>query len=1005
MLLKPLSRVAISLSISLVLSSAQVQADGQDGGKTRMSHSRELPASKVGPDSWLKELLERQLVCKYMTTRTVVSLDKNWRFQKGTLPLPGRIPVEGWRYCMEPNGEKAALEATGIMTADDLNVSGEEWKQGTRFEYAKDVTGQEWMQGGNLRPKGEALFAWFRAQVPGVPAALPALEFYGVQGVGFIYVNGVKLARCEGIQETFVVDVRSVWKTNGVNNISLLIEAKEYGGIYGPVNFVDLAVPVPVTSHLSPAYDDGGWVSIDVPHDYVVEGPITNSGPDGYPRDAGWYRRSFTIPASTPNRRVWLEFDGVYRMSRFWLNGREIGIHPSGYAHARFDVTDGVKPGENVLVVSVDPTLAEGWWYDGGGIYRHVRLVVVSAVHVAPDGIFVSSTIPDCRDGITAPATLNVALTIENSRKETASAVISNEVLDGTGKVILRDKRRQKLAVGENNTTLALRLKEARLWSCEHPELYTLRTTVTTGWKEMDSVSTAFGVRKIEFHKDRGFLLNDRVVKLKGTCNHENHAGVGIAIPDRLHVWRLEQLKKMGGNAIRCSHNQNAPVVYDACDRMGLLVMDEFRQFGDSYVGKVSTKAITEELGDQINQVKRNRNHPSIILWSLCNEEGEVQNNAIGARMAASVKKVVQSLDDTRPTTAAVVGGYAPEGVCGIVDVVGVNYHARQFDEIRAKFPDKPFIGSEACSEVSTRGYYDRTRFKNPMGGPDLFGDEKRGYLSNYSENGPGWWQSCEVNWKAVAERLWVAGTFVWTGFDYKGEPTPFGQPHQPSISTSFGIMDTCGFPKDAYWYYKSWWSDKPVIHVFPHWNWPGKEGLEIPVWVHSNADEVELFLNGKSLGKKKMERNSHLEWNVPYVPGKLEAKGLSKGKEISDAVETTGVPTSLALAPDRTALAADGSDLAWVAVSVVDEKGRIVPTAGNLVRFTVKGPGRILGVGNGDSSSHEPDKDNQRSAFHGLCMVLVQTTGEPGEIVLTAQSDGLKPASITLNSLKETSR
>jgi len=925
------------------------------------------------------------------TSRTIVSLDKDWRFHKGTLPLPGRIPVEGWRYRMEPKGETAALEGAATVTAEGLDVSGEDWKQGTRFEYGKDVTGQEWMQGGNLRPKGEPLFAWFHTQIPGVPAKLPALEFYGVQGVGSIYVNGVKLARREGIQETFVVDVRPVWKTNGVNMIALLVEAREYGGLYGSVNLVDMAVPIPATSQLSPAYDDGGWTRVDVPHDYVVEGPITNSGADGYPRETGWYRKSFTVPASTPGRRVWLEFDGVYRMSRYWLNGKEIGIHPSGYAHARFDVTDVVKPDENLLVVSVDPTQAEGWWYDGGGIYRHVRLVIVPDVHVAPDGVFVTSTIPDCRDSVTAPATLNIALMIENTRKEAVAAVISNEVLDGAGKVILRDKWRKKLVAGENTATLALRMKKARLWSCEHPELYALRTTVTLGGTAVDAVSTSFGVRKIEFHKDRGFLLNDRVVKLKGTCNHEDHAGVGIAIPDRLHLWRLEQLKKMGGNAIRCSHNQNAPAVYDACDRLGILVMDEFREFGDSYVAKVSAKTTTDLLRDQINQVKRNRNHPSIILWSLCNEEGEVQNTAVGARMAAAVKRAVQPLDGTRPATAAVVGGYAPEGICGVVDVVGVNYHAMQFDEIRAKFPDKPFVGSEACSEVSTRGFYGRTRFKNPMGGPDLFGDEKRGYLSNYSENGPGWWQSCEVNWKAVAERPWVAGTFVWTGFDYKGEPTPFGQPHQPSISTSFGIMDTCGFPKDAYWYYKSWWSDEPVIHVFPHWNWPGKEGQEILVGVHSNAEEVELFLNGRSLGKKSMERNSHLEWKVPYSPGKLEARGLKDGKLITDAVETTGAPAGLALAPDRTVLAADGSDLAWVGVSIVDEKGRIVPTAGNLVRFSVTGAGRIIGVGNGDSSSHEPDKAHQRSAFNGLCMVLVQSTGEPGEIRLKAESDELQ--------------
>jgi beta-galactosidase len=930
--------------------------------------------------------------------RQTLSLDQDWRFHKGSLPLPGRVPVTGWHYRMEPKGEAAAVENTEKMTSGGLETTGAEWKAGTRFEYAKDVVGEEWMEGGNLRPKGEPLFAWFRAQIPGVPAAKPALEFEQVEGLAFVYVNGVKLARHEGRRKSFVVDIRSIWKSEGINTIAMMIEAKGYGGLYSEPHFVDLAAPVPSTSQLSPAYDDRDWLRVDVPHDYVVEGPVTTSGADGYKRDYGWYRKGFVAPVSSSGSRVWLEFDGVYRMSRYWLNGQEIGIHPSGYAHARFDVTDVLKSGENTLVVSVDPTLQEGWWYDGGGIYRHVRLMVAPDVHVAPDGVFVRSTIPDCKEGVTAPATLNVGLTINNFRQEAVSADIENEVLDAARKVVLANKTKQELAAGENNSKWVLQMPAAKLWSCEHPELYSLRTTVSLDGKVVDVVSTSFGVRKIEFHAERGFLLNDRPVKIKGTANHQNHAGVGSAIPERLHVWRLEQLKKMGSNAIRYCY-QLDPIVYETCDRLGILVMGEFRQFGDTYEGKVSKKTSTDGLRDQIQQVKRDRNHPCIILWCLGNEEGAVSEYSIGARMTTAIKTMVDAHDGTRLTTKAVVSGYAPEGICGAVDVVGMNYHATYFDRVRASFPSKPFIGTEACSEVATRGFYDRTIFKNKMGGPDLHGDVKRGYLSSYSENGPGWWQSCEVNWKAVAERPWMAGTFIWTGFDYKGEPTPFGQPDQPSISSSFGILDSCGFPKDSYYYYKSWWTSEPVIHVFPHWNWPGKEGREIPVWVHSNADEVELFLNGKSLGKKKMERNSHLEWNVPYAPGKLEAKGLSKGKEISDAVETTGEAAALALVPDRTALAADGADLAWVAVSVVDAQGRIVPTAGNRVRFSVSGPGNILGVGNGDSSCYEPDKASQRSAFNGLCMVLVQTSRQTGDIVLTAESDGLKTVSAVLKS------
>jgi len=308
-------------------------------------------------------------------------------------------------------------------------------------------------------------------------------------------------------------------------------------------------------------------------------------------------------------------------------------------------------------------------------------------------------------------------------------------------------------------------------------------------------------------------------------------------------------------------------------------------------------------------------------------------------------------------------------------------------------------VGTEACSEIATRGCYDRTPFKNKMGGPTLYGDEEQCHLSAYSESLMGWSATCEAGWKAVAERPWVMGYFVWSAFDYQGEPTPFVWPGQAAISTQFGIMDFCGFPKDSYWYYKSWWGSEPVLHVFPHWNWPGKEGQMISVWVHSNCDEVELFLNGRSLGKKTMERYGHLEWLVPYAPGKLEAKGSCQGKQLSAVRETTGVAAGIALAPDRSALSADGADLAWVGVSVVDDKGRVVPTAGNRVRFSVTGSGKILGVGNGDPACHESVKASQRSAFNGLCMVLVQTTRTSGNIILTAESDGLKPTTITLRS------
>jgi beta-galactosidase len=457
----------------------------------------------------------------------------------------------------------------------------------------------------------------------------------------------------------------------------------------------------------------------------------------------------------------------------------------------------------------------------------------------------------------------------------------------------------------------------------------------------------------------------------------------------------------MGANAYRCAHNQNSPVVYEACDRLGILVMDEFRHFDDGYTMKVTKNASLDNMDDQINQVKRNRNHPSIILWSVCNEEGVVQNTPLGAGLAAVLRNMINLYDGTRLTTAAVNDQFSDRGICAAVDVVGFNYMSYEYDKGHARFPKKSCLGTEASAEMATRGIYDRTRI--PKGGagagPDVFGDIKRGWLSAYSENRCGWGEVSESAWKKVVARPWMSGYFVWTGFDYKGEPTPFSQPKQPSISSQFGILDTCGFPKDVYWYYKSWWTSEPVIHLFPHWNWQGREGETINVWVHSNCETVELFLNGKSLGKKTMKPDSHLAWDVAYTPGKLEAKGITKdGKTITDVVETTGAPAGLALAPDRTELTPDGQDLAWVGVSVLDDKGRVVPTANNMIRFSVTGPGQILGVGNGDPSCHEPDKASQRSAFNGTCMVLVQTTRETGRITLTAEGDGLKPTVVTFD-------
>ncbi|PYX93939.1 MAG: beta-galactosidase, partial [Acidobacteria bacterium] len=488
-------------------------------------------------------------------------------------------------------------------------------------------------------------------------------------------------------------------------------------------------------------------------------------------------------------------------------------------------------------------------------------------------------------------------------------------------------------------------------------------------------------IRTVLFDADKGFLLNGKPVKIKGTCNHQDHAGVGSAIPDRLQYYRIERLKEMGSNGYRTSHNPPTPELLEACDRLGMLVMDETRMMSSN----------PEGLSQLERLVRRDRNHPSVVIWSLGNEERE-QSTERGAKLLTSMKRLVRRLDPSRPVTVAMNGGWG-KGFSGVVDVQGFNYAGggggggtntgKHIDDFHQQFPKLPTIGTETASDYSTRGIYAN--------------DKGKGYVSAYDVNFPGYTLSSEGWWKVYAERPFLAGGFAWTGFDYRGEPSPYAW---PCISSHFGILDTCGFPKDNYFYYQAWWSEKPVLHLFPHWNWSGteKEGQEIEVWCHTNLETVELFLNGNGLGSKKVERNGHLEWKVKYAPGVLEARGSKNGQVVlTDKRETTGAPAKLVLRPDRSKIAADGEDLSMVAVEVVDAQGRVVPTASNLVTFNISGNGRLIGVGNGDPSCHEPDKADKRSAFNGLCMVFVQALKQPGEIRIEAASADLAGASVVI--------
>jgi beta-galactosidase len=756
---------------------------------------------------------------------------------------------------------------------------------------------------------------------------------------------------------------------------------------------------------IAPGYDDHDWQRVEVPHDYVIAGAFDRTNRFAQPAErASWYwlhgflptppatyRRGIAIPAAARGRRLWLEFDGVFSNSRFWLNGREIGGEYSGYSSARFDITAAARcGGDNLLTVRLDPRW-DGWWYEGAGIYRHVRLVTVDPVHIAPDGVFVAPAVTDPGDGTNADALVAVHTGVTNETSAAITATVWSRIFDARGSVVASGRAVQPLAAGAAAVVeQQLSLPKARLWSLETPCLYQLRSTIAVAGKTVDRVTTPFGVRQVRFDAERGFFLNGRHVKIQGVNLHMDHAGVGVALPDRLVAWRLERLKEMGCNAVRLAHNPVTPVMLDDCDRLGILVLAENRHLGDTYADQTPKSAAAVVHRDLSRLVLRDRNHPSIILWSLCNEQW-IQGSPEAAAMARAMKQRVRELDPTRLVTAAMNGGFTnQDGFLGVLDVVGINYNPWVYDPLHAGAPDRPLIATEIASEIGTRGCYALNHWDS------YWGDRERGYVAAYSINaGPGG-QTVEDAWPPVATRDFMAGAFVWTGFDYKGEPRPFAW---PVVNAHYGFMDLCGFPKDSYYYYEAWWTDKPVLHLFPHWNWPGREGEEIPVWVHSNCQEVELFLNGVSQGKQTVTPLHHLEWKVKYAPGRLVAKGLRKGRPVEAVVETTGAPAAIQLTGDRRRLAADNQDVAVVNVAVLDAQGRTVPTADNKISFTLTGPARLIGVGNGDPSGHEPDQASSRSAFNGLAQAIVQTTGKGGVIQLTAEAAGLKTARLTLES------
>jgi beta-galactosidase len=732
-------------------------------------------------------------------------------------------------------------------------------------------------------------------------------------------------------------------------------------------------------------FDDSKWRDLTLPHDWAVELPFVRDEalqghgykPLGrrYPETSvGWYRRSFDVPASDRGRRIALGFDGAFRDALVFVNGYFVGRNNNGYAPFRFDISDFLNyGGKNFVVVRMDASFGDGWFYEGAGIYRHVWLTKNDALHLGHWDTYVRA---DVRGNA---ATLNLGTMVQNEGTQPETCRVRWQILDAAGKTIATaDSAPQQIAPDSALPFAAgARLINPALWSPETPNLYSALAIIESAGKVRDGERVSFGVRTVAFDADRGFFLNGKSVKIKGTCNHHDHAGVGAALPDRLQWYRVGVLKDMQSNAVRTSHNMPTPEWVEACDQLGMMMMCETRLMSSNPEGLAQLELM----------IKRYRNSPSIILWSMGNEEWILQGNEQGEHVMAKMVERSHELDPTRLCTAAVNGNWG-KGISKSLDVEGLNYNLRDVDAYRKADPRKPLVGSETASTISTRGIYETDKLRN--------------WISSYDANHPPWAELAEEWWKFYAAREWLAGGFAWTGFDYRGEPTPYGW---PSINSQFGIVDMCGFPKDNFYYYKSWWGEEPVLHLFPHWNWEQREGEIVSVWVHSNVDDVELFLNGASQGSQKVQPLTHLEWKVKYEPGVIEARGSKDGKVVlTEKRETTGKVESIVLAADRTEIDADGEDIAIVRVEGRDKDGRLVPVADNGISFKVTGDGALIGLGNGDPNCQEADKasDNHslRSLFNGLAQVIVQASKTPGTIVLEAYTEdwpGPKLPSTTL--------
>ena len=741
------------------------------------------------------------------------------------------------------------------------------------------------------------------------------------------------------------------------------------------------------------SFSDKDWRGLDLPHDWSIEGAFSATNPATYnggslPGGIGWYRKNFAINDPLSGKKYFIEFDGVYMNSTVWVNGHLLGTRPYGYATFQYDISKYLQQGDNIIAVRVDNSKQpNSRWYSGSGIYRHVWLIQTQDIHLEQYGTYFATPIVTAQE-----ATVSASATIVNETNSPANVEVKVSIYDAAGTLVSTQKQSKQVGANANGTfTQELKISAPHLWDVEHPYLYRAITEIFKDNVLVQSYTNNVGVRYFHFDSDKGFTLNGRSMKIQGVCDHHDLGCLGAAVNDRAIERQLQILKAMGCNAIRTSHNPPAPELLDLCDRMGFLVMDE--AFDCWYMKKTRydfhlyfKEWHERELRDL---VMRDRSHTSVILWSIGNEINE-QTHPQGGKIARELVSIVRQLDTTRLTTSALssILGADKNGYTEALDVAGVNYSVRLYDSQKKEYPNRLYVSSEATSAVASRGVYHMPASKLIYKTPDM-------QCSAYDNCWVPWGNSAEDAWMAVKKRDFMAGLFVWTGFDYLGEPTPY---KYPAHSSYFGIIDLCGFPKDPYYMYQSQWTNQTVLHLLPHWNW--NTGDSVDVVGFTNCDEVKLYLNGQPVGTRNFTNTDriHLSWKVAFAPGTLKAEGYKNGMLVkSDEVKTAGAPTQIQLIPDTSMIRANGTDLCFVTVKVTDAKGVLVPNADHLIHFDIEGAGKIAGVDNGNAISLEPHKANERKAFSGMCLVVIQSNGKPGSIKLKASSAGLTTQDINI--------